>query len=83
MNTKYLKINAVYFIYVYVKLKFIFNICFIQDSWKEEIRQKMETMTSRNTMSPRVEEELIQKRQEELKHARVCYFLFLITCYHC
>ncbi|XP_063876752.1 mitogen-activated protein kinase kinase kinase 13-B-like isoform X5 [Scylla paramamosain] len=41
-----------------------------QMSWKAEIRQQMASMNSRASHIPRLEEDLVQRRHDELKHAQ-------------
>lgn len=40
-------------------------------SWKAEIRQQMASMNSRGSHIPRMEEDLVKRRHDELKHAQV------------
>lgn len=42
-----------------------------QMSWKAEIRQQMASMNSRGSHIPRIEEDLVKRRHDELKHAQV------------
>ncbi|XP_076038121.1 uncharacterized protein LOC143023485 isoform X2 [Oratosquilla oratoria] len=41
-----------------------------QASWKAEIRQQMATMCSKGNHIPKMEEDLVRRRREELKHAQ-------------
>ncbi|XP_071515819.1 uncharacterized protein wnd isoform X4 [Panulirus ornatus] len=41
-----------------------------QMSWKAEIRQQMASMNSRGSHIPRIEEDLVKRRHDELKHAQ-------------
>ncbi|XP_069970757.1 mitogen-activated protein kinase kinase kinase 12 isoform X4 [Penaeus vannamei] len=41
-----------------------------QMSWKAEIRQQMASMNSRGSHIPRMEEDLVKRRHDELKHAQ-------------
>lgn len=46
-------------------------VLLFQMSWKAEIRQQMASMNSRASHIPRLEEDLVQRRHDELKHAQV------------
>lgn len=41
-----------------------------QASWREEIRQHMQKIPSQSTHLPHIEEDLVKRRREELRHAQ-------------
>ena len=50
-------------------------------SWKAEIRQQMASMNSRGSHIPHMEEDLVKRRHDELKHAQVTKsFIYLFIC---
>ena len=52
----------------------------LQLSWKAEIRQQMASMNSRASHIPRLEEDLVQRRHDELKHAQVNTTYYILIC---
>lgn len=51
----------------------LINVCifvYVQQTWKEEIREHMKQIQSDNSSSPRFEADLIRRREDELRHAQ-------------
>ena len=50
--------------------KFSYGSFSIQAQWKEEIKEQLQQIKSEGSHMPQLEEELIRRRRDELKHAQ-------------